>query len=184
MEQSVTVRLPGIDEEPLRPRSLSERRPRAVLTRATIACPLLASARPISMRLPAAPSKPLRELRPAHLRVELPLDSGEWETSLARATDVQRGTDCALEIALSVDKASGPALESLAIASGMASASPASWCLRPMPRRRLRRRSRSCENVCSVAVSVVYSIEALGASATFTSSISIRRPRPSSSAGP
>ena len=60
----------------------------------------------------------LRELRPAHLRVELPLDSGEWETSLARATDVQRGTDCALEIALSVDKASGPALESLAIRLG------------------------------------------------------------------
>jgi D-apionolactonase len=60
----------------------------------------------------------LRALHPAHLRVELPLDSSEWETSLARATEAQRLTDCALEIALAVGAASGPALESLAIRLG------------------------------------------------------------------
>jgi hypothetical protein len=56
----------------------------------------------------------LRVLQPAHLRVELPLDSRESEARLDGAIAVQQGIGCSLEIALVVDKASGPALDSFA----------------------------------------------------------------------
>jgi hypothetical protein len=56
----------------------------------------------------------LRELGPAHLRVDLRVEAGDWAAPLARAITLQRSTGCALEIALEVDSGCGPALESLA----------------------------------------------------------------------
>ena len=117
VEQRVTLRLQGVDEAPsaAKPvRTSAARRP----DQSDYRMPAIGLGVDGSDPYAAGTVELLRELRPAHIRVELRLDSGEWETSLARATDVQRGTDCALELALSVDKASGPALESLAIRLG------------------------------------------------------------------
>ena len=117
VEQRVTVRLQGAEEAPSAAKPVRTSVPRG---------PDHGDCRMPAIGLGVDGSDPhvagtvdlLRELRPAHIRIELPLDSGEWEASLARATEAQRGTDCALEIALAVDKASGPALESLAIRLG------------------------------------------------------------------
>ena len=64
-----------------------------------------------------APSRTLallKELNPAHLRVDLPLASGGWEDRLDRALKVQRVLGCGLELALLVGPECGAALDSLA----------------------------------------------------------------------
>ena len=64
-----------------------------------------------------APSRTLallKELNPAHLRVDLPLASGGWEDRLDRALKVQRVLGCGLELVLLVGPECGAALDSLA----------------------------------------------------------------------
>ncbi|MEO7271451.1 MAG: hypothetical protein ABIX28_06790 [Vicinamibacterales bacterium] len=56
----------------------------------------------------------LKELNPAHLRVDLPLASAGWEDRLNSALKLQRELDCGLELALLVGPECGAALESLA----------------------------------------------------------------------
>jgi hypothetical protein len=56
----------------------------------------------------------LKELNPAHLRVDLPLASAGWEERLDSALQLRRVLDCGLELALLVGPECGAALESLA----------------------------------------------------------------------
>lgn len=56
----------------------------------------------------------LKDLRPAHLRLDLTLDGGGWQPRLESALNAQRDIGIGLEVALHVGPASGTDLEALA----------------------------------------------------------------------